>query len=134
MKTKNLVTVIIVVIVLVVFIGALFFYFNQNNNKINKVLSDKYPMINNHQYNSYLIGMVNDTMNINGKLVTYDFRAEKFNCNNKEVTPVLVYSYSPSDSNIDGGWASLYIVDCDDFYLVYSFADSGPKLYGPFTK
>ncbi len=46
---------------------------------------------------------------------------------------VTKYS-SHSYPNSVGGWGSISIVDCGEYYFVYDYGDAGPHLFGPFNK
>lgn len=52
-----------------------------------------------------------------------------FSCGQKRAD---VSKYSSFTTGTMGGWNSLYIVDCGDYYFVYEYGDAGPRLFGPF--
>ncbi len=59
-------------------------------------------------------------------------RRDNFYCGNKKATFIKYSSYNYPFSV--GGWGSLSVIDCGDYYFVYDYGDAGPHLSGPFNK
>jgi hypothetical protein len=93
-----------------------------------------YLELNNSQFLSKELGFINNTMNVNGSVITYNTTANTFRCNGGQLNSAIhVASYSPGHGVL-GGFYDTYIVDCGNFYLVYNPGDAGPEIYGPFFK
>lgn len=125
--------VVILVAILVIFI----FYPNNDNGykkiNVNNEVMDKYPALNDDKfYNNELRWGEENTIELNGRVITFNYNSgnEQFLYNNQEYTPILAYD-SPCPENMDCG-SSVYVVDFESFYLVYSIGDAGPRTFGPF--
>src|SRR3989344_1671723 len=139
MEKKNYIIGIFIFVIAIIY---LFFYFNQTSEEpindeedrslISVLRNDRF-LSEEYQINEFVSGS-NGTLNIDGGLVTYsdDDNILKFGCNNKEVIPKLVSSYRDPRPNIVGGFYDIYVVDCQDFSLIYYTGDSGLRLFGPF--
>jgi len=136
MKKSVLVTGIVV---LVIIVAVLIFYPKGDSGyqkvNVNNEVMDKYPALNDDKfYNNELTIEEENTINVNGRVITFKYNSgfggEQFLYNNQEYTPVLAYD-SPCPDNFDCG-SSVYVVDFESFYLVYSIGDVGPRVFGPF--
>ena len=55
-----------------------------------------------------------------------------FYCGSKKADSLLYYSrYVPYAS---GGWESISVIDCGNYYFIYEASDAAPILAGPFDK
>mgnify|MGYP006865027947 CR=1 FL=1 len=129
MKNGLIVGIVLIVIILI----AGFVVYNRSNSgytiNLNQTVAEEYPAVNSY-HNSELDDWTN--MTIRDKFFYFDSEEEVFMCDGKEVEPILYENSYPNDERVDGGWIYIYVIDCDDFYVIYTFGSAGPRLYGPF--
>lgn len=103
-------------------------YLNASLVKTYSVLSDEsnwiHDLVSSENPESWFIPAKNITV----KAINYQ---NNFTCADR---PVKLIKYSSYNSGAVGGWDSVSIVDCQDYYFVFKYGDSGPKLFGPFDQ
>jgi len=130
-----------VLIVLIIAALALF-YFNKGNSpnhEVNGNLVSKYPALNYYGINesSRLTAKSNMYQLWKNKSLTVGnanltMVNEKYYCNGNEAQEILYETYSMG-GYVEGGWYSVNVLDCKDYYWIFYFGDSGPEMYGPYN-
>ena len=129
-------------VLVVLIIALLLFYFNESsspNHEVNENLVSKYSALNDYGStdSSRLSAKSNmNTLWANKSLTVGNANLtivnKKYYCNGNEAQEILYETYSMG-GNVMGGWYSVTILDCKDYYWIFYFGDSGPELYGPYN-
>lgn len=141
-KSLKIVGIATVILSIIVILGILYFA-SRNNNLLNDAeLVEKYDMLKDYKFRNSSV--VADNVNssklfelTDGKLMEKTGSAIKdddgFYCGDKKAEQIHYKSYSPG-RHVDGGFYSIYVLDCEDIYWIAWFGDSGRTIYGPFNK
>ena len=144
MKKSTIIFLTIVVLAIIILGGVVFNYFENNKpeSTFNAELLSTYPMLANGdrnfteaRRNAEFIFVKDQTLIIENKTIKTDVvdnkATGKFICNNQVRIPMV---YISRNNGAVGGWASTSVIDCDTYYWIYYSGDSGPEIYGPFSK
>ncbi len=123
MKKGWIIGIVILIVVLVAIVFLVIF-----GNKDNPGLINQYPVLDTDlsSTENALRGqelLQNGSISIYGKILSYDKTSKKFYCNGREADLI---SYKSSNSGQIGGWGSVSVVDCEDYYWVYIHSDAIP--------
>ncbi len=116
---------------------AYYFYNNRATYYENQSLINTYKILSSEpEWNKKLISSDNPTswyiQEKQTTIKTNSYTEDGFSCGNNKAKFIKYKSYS-NPFYIGAGY--IYsIVDCSDYYFVFSYADNGPKLFGPFDK
>lgn len=129
--------VIAAVILLIAIALIVIFYPSEDNGykkiNVNNEVMNKYPVLNADQfYNTELTLEDGNYVSVDGNTIQIQSGLGDFLYNNKAYAPQLAYD-APCPEVLDCG-SSIYVVDFESFYLVYSIGDAGPRVFGPFYK
>lgn len=126
---------IIIFVIVLVFVG-LYFYRMQPEYYENSSLVDTYKILSSEsEWNKQMVVSDSPTSwyieNKKIRIKSQSYQGD-FYCGDKKAEVIKYKAYSNPDSM--GDWGTISIVDCMDYYFVFSYADNGPKLFGPFDK
>ncbi len=129
---KSLIIIFAIILVSISY----YFYRNRIQNYENLSLVNTYKILSSEtEWSKKIIPSDNSTSwyvedkKINIEAKNYD---GDFYCGNNKAQFTKYKSYI--NSNFIGAWSNISVVDCSDYYFVFSYADNGPKLFGPFYK
>jgi hypothetical protein len=129
----------LLIVIAVLVIGGGIYYYSRGSSKptsyLNADLTNTYTVLaNEDRWRTKLITSENpEAWLISSKNITVkatDYQGN-FSCGDKKAEFI---KYSSYNTGAVGGWGSVSIVDCGSYYFVFEYADSGPKLFGPFDQ
>lgn len=129
----------LLVIIAVLVIGGGIYYYSRGSSKptsyLNSDIANTYTVLtSDNLWRTKLIASENPeawsvpTKNITVKAIDYQ---GNFTCDNNKAEFI---KYSSYNTGAVGGWGSVSIIDCGSYYFIFEYADSGPKLFGPFDR
>jgi len=137
---KGFVVPLLVAIIAVLVIGGGAYFYSKNlkpsgpTSYKNETLVNTYTVLSDENLwrGKYVSTTIPVEWNVPSKNVTVKKITENsFSCGDKQASFVNYTSYN-AGSNYVGGWNSVSVIDCGNYYFVYESGDAGPKLYGPF--
>lgn len=126
----------VVVLVIIVLCFNYFFLSPRLTSEKNELLSNTYKVLSDESiWKGKMISSDNPSswnVPIKNIEIKESGAPSNFYCGDKEATFIKYSSYEYKNSI--GGWGSVSVVDCGEYYFVYENADSGQKLFGPFER
>ncbi|MDD5050618.1 MAG: hypothetical protein PHV93_02645 [Candidatus Pacebacteria bacterium] len=133
---KNSIKILLAFFVILTLAWACLFYFRGRPRHFlnQKVASTFKVLLDEKTWRGKLIKSDNP-MSWNVPEVNTQIKAENyqkdFYCGGRKANFVDYFSYSAGAGSV-GGWNSISVIDCTDYYFVFEYGDAGPKLFGPF--
>lgn len=136
MKTKK--TIWTIILLLIVVIISYYFYIYRVRSFENPALLKTYKVLSDESQwrNKGVISnnpmewqIIDESINVNIKAKNY---TGDFYCGDKQAKFSKYYSYY--DPKYFGSGSSISIIDCGDYYFVFSYGGNGPHLFGSFKK
>ncbi len=124
---------------MVAILGIYYFYYMPSSvvkmiSERNEVLPNTYKVLSDESlWKDKMVKSDNpSSWNIPSKNIEIKESDSQFNfyCGDKKADFIKYSSYKYKNSM--GGWGSVSIVDCGEYYFIYEYSDGGPKLFGPF--